>query len=135
MSLGPCLGAHPLWSHARLFAWESRVTKIFKIIIRVGFTFKKLLKLKFYRGIIFHGSSGKNQQKPREPKHGPRLINHESCAEKSQINLHLNMKLLTYCNDIFFYYSTVLRYVSYFRGSHRRRCLGRVHDDHLGLSA
>ena len=38
---------------------------------------------------------------PSEPKHGPRLINHESCAEKSQINLHLNMKLLTYCNDIF----------------------------------
>ena len=38
---------------------------------------------------------------PRKPKHGPRLINHESCAEKSQINLHLNMKLLTYCNDIF----------------------------------
>jgi len=65
MSLGPCLGAHPLWSHARLFAWESRVTKIFKIIIRLGFNFKKIFKLKFYRGRIFHGSSGKNQQKPR----------------------------------------------------------------------
>jgi len=64
MSLGPCLGAHPLWSHARFFASESRVT-IFKIIIRLGFTFKKFLKLKFYRGIIFHGSSDKNQQKPR----------------------------------------------------------------------
>ena len=65
MSLGPCLGAHPLWSHARFFASESRVTKIFKIIKRVGFTFKKFLKLKFYRVIIFHGSSDKNQQKPR----------------------------------------------------------------------
>ena len=53
------------WSHARLFASESRVTKIFKIIKRVGFTFKKFLKLKFYRGIIFHGSSRKNRQKPR----------------------------------------------------------------------
>ena len=65
MSLGPCLGAHPLWSYARFFASESRVTKIFKIIKRVGFTFKKFLKLKFYRGIIFHGSSDKNQQKSR----------------------------------------------------------------------
>jgi hypothetical protein len=41
------------------------LTKIFKIIIRLGFTFKKFLKLKFYRGTIFHGSSDKNQQKPR----------------------------------------------------------------------
>ena len=52
--------------HKPVGRWESRITKIFKIIIiRVGFTFKKFLKLKFYRGIIFHGSSDKNQQKPR----------------------------------------------------------------------
>ena len=54
----------PTLRHAQFFASESRVTKISKITLRLGFTFKKFLKLKFCRDIIFHGSSDKNQQKP-----------------------------------------------------------------------
>ena len=34
-------------------------------IKRVGLKLKNFLSLSCYRGIIFHGSSDKNQQKPR----------------------------------------------------------------------
>ena len=64
--VGTCDGhaRHHLPSVPPLFCFGSHGHKISKITLRLGFNFKKFLKLKFYRGIIFHGSSDKNQ-KPR----------------------------------------------------------------------